>query len=120
MNRLLLGLLLLFCHFSLTAANIAVVTIAQGEEYQKCMRLGTQSKRAYCQKHGYDFIFSKDSSDPSRHIYWSKIFLILQVLENNPSYQWVVWLDADTLIMNQDIPIEDLIDEKFNFLIGRD
>lgn len=119
MKRLILGLLFLFCITSLTAADIAVITIAHGKEYQKCVKRGTKSKRAYCKKHGYDFIFCKKSLDPSRKIYWSKILLALKVLEN-PSYKWVVWLDADTLIMNQDIPLEDLIDEKVNFCISQD
>ena len=112
-------LLCIFCIASLTAADIAVITIAHGNDYQNSVRLGTESKRDYCQKHGYDFIFCEDQLDPSRQIYWSKILLALEVLENH-SYLWVVWLDADTIIMNQDIPLEDLIDEKINFCIGQD
>lgn len=114
-----LFLLLLFYSTSSYAADYAIVTIAQGSGYQDCVRLGTESKRNYCEKHGYDFIYGTENMDPSRHIYWSKILLMLDVMENS-SYKWVVWLDADTLIMNPDIPLEDLIDENINFCIGYD
>jgi mannan polymerase II complex MNN10 subunit len=104
---------------SLSAADIAVLTIAHGHDYQNKVKLGIENKRVYCQQHGYDFIYCEDSLDPSRHIYWSKILLVLKTLENS-SYRWVVWMDADTLVMNQDIPLEDIINEKYNFLITQD
>jgi predicted O-methyltransferase YrrM len=103
----------------LTAADIAVVTIAAGDGYKKKVELGIENKRIYCQQHGYDFIFCDESQDPSRHIYWSKILSVLRALEN-PSYKWIVWIDADTLVMNQGIPLEDFIDEKYNFIISKD
>ena len=104
---------------SLTASDIVVVTLAQGKNYQENVQLGVENKRAYCQQHGYDFIYCEDSLDTSRHPAWSKILLILKAFEN-PNYKWVVWLDADTLIMNQDIPLEDLVDEKYNLVIAKD
>ncbi len=119
MRKFLWSLFFLLYTTFLSASDIAVVTIAYGEDYQKSVRLGVENKRAYCQRHGYDFIYCEESLDLSRHIYWSKILLVLKTFEN-PNYKWVVWLDADTLIMNQDIPLEDLIDEKYHFLIAKD
>jgi hypothetical protein len=113
------GLLFFLFAPPLTSADIAILTIAHGKEYQQCVKPGTESKRAYCQKHGYDFIYCEDCLDPSRPICWSKILLALEVMENS-SYRWLVWIDADTLIMNHDILLEDLIDERFNFCISRD
>lgn len=103
----------------LFGADIAVITITKGIDYQKRVKLGTDSKRTYCKKHGYDFICCEGSLDCSRQIFWSKILLALQTMET-PSYRWIVWLDADTLIMNQDIRLEDIINEKANLIIGKD
>jgi hypothetical protein len=114
--------ILSFCFFYsslLSASHIAVVTIAAGDEYQALVRLGTESKKKYCEQHGYDFIFIEESTDPTRRIYWSKILALLKALEN-PSYEWVVWMDADTLIMNQGIRLEELIDEQYNMMIAED
>lgn len=113
-------LLLVVCYTNfLTAADIAVVSIAWGDDYKESVRLGTENKSYYCQHHGYDFIYSEESEDPSRNIYWSKILLTLKALEN-PAYKWVVWMDADTLIMNTDVPLEDIIDEGYQFMISKD
>jgi hypothetical protein len=38
----------------------------------------------------------------------------------NPRLKWIVWMDADTLIMNHGIPIEDIIEEKNHFIITID
>lgn len=119
MRRFILGVLFILCFSSLSAADIAVVTIASGKAYKESVQIGTKSKEDYCKKHGYDFIFSDQITDPSRHIYWSKIILMLNTMQAS-SYKWVVWMDADTIIMNQDVPLEDLIDEDYNFLIAED
>lgn len=119
MKKVMLSLLFLFYAAAISAADIAVITIAQGNEYKEKVKLGLEANRQYCQKHGYDYICCEENLDPSRHIYWSKIILALQTLEN-PSYKWVVWLDADTIVMNQDIRLEDLLDENVNLIIGYD
>jgi len=117
--RAILFCIFLFVTHCITASDIAVVSIAAGENYQQKVKLGIENNRYYCQQHGYDFIFSDQSEDTSRHIYWSKIALVLKTLQK-PTYKWVVWIDADALIMNHGIPLEDLIDEKYNFIISRD
>ena len=119
MKNLFLGLIIFLFAPILFASDIAVLTIASGKEYQEQVALGTQSKRDYCQKQGYDFIYCEETLDASRHPAWSKILLALTALQN-PSYKWVVWIDADTLIMNYDIRLEDIIDEQYNFLITAD
>lgn len=117
MKKVLFAFLLLPLFVS--AADIAVVTLASGDEYKAKVKLGIENKRLYCKQHGYDFIYSEESQDPSRHIYWSKIRLVSKALEN-PAYKWVVWMDADTLIMNLGTPLEDFIDDKVNFIITKD
>ncbi|MBA3721548.1 MAG: class I SAM-dependent methyltransferase [Parachlamydiaceae bacterium] len=103
----------------LSAKDIAVVSLAAGDEYQKIVNLSVENKNSYCQQHGYDFICGKESLDPSRPIQWTKIPLILKAMEN-PSYKWIFWTDADSLIMNLATPVEELIDEKYNFIIAKD
>ncbi len=103
----------------LHAADFAVVTMAVGHEYEKLVEAGIENKRSYCQKHGYDFIYSNEWLDPSRPIPWSKIKLLEEALKQS-NYKWVLWTDADALIMNQGIRLEDIIDDKYDFLITSD
>lgn len=102
-----------FCH------EIAVVTLAVGAQYKQAVYLGIENKRAYCEQHGYDFICFEEQLDSSRPIPWSKIKALQKVMEN-PQYKWVFWTDADSLIMNQAICLEDLIDEKYHFILAKD
>ena len=100
-------------------AEIAIVSIASGEAYRDSVSLGLKNKEEYCARHGYDFICSDKTLDASRGITWSKILLILEVMKNK-DVKWIFWSDADALIMNTALLIEDLIDEKYNLIINFD
>lgn len=115
----LLFLIMCFCTSVLFASDIAVVTLVVGDKYAQTVKVGTDSKRLYCKQHGYDFICGDTHLDPSRPIPWSKIKLIEKVMEN-PKYKWIFWTDADSIIMNQAVRLEDLIDENYNFIITKD
>lgn len=110
--------LLLICS-KIAASEIAIVTLIVGDRYSDAVKAGIENKEAYCKKHGYDFFCSTEVLDPSRPIPWSKIVLIQKTMENY-SYKWVFWTDADALIMNMEIPLENLIDENFNFIVSKE
>jgi predicted O-methyltransferase YrrM len=76
-------------------------------------------KKRYCEQHGYEFICAQQVLDPSRPIAWSKIPLILKTMEN-PAVKWVFWTDADSVITNLGVRLEDLVDDQHNLIIGRD
>lgn len=103
----------------LTGADIAVVTMAIGDNYQGLVASGIENNRHYCEKHGYDFIYLTDNLDPSRPIAWNKILILQETLKNN-EYKWVFWIDADAIFMNFGISIEELIDDHFDLLVGSD
>ncbi|MAU41508.1 MAG: hypothetical protein CMF31_07785 [Kordiimonas sp.] len=66
------------------------------------------SWQAYCDKHGYNFIVYEDKILDDMHINWSRIEAVRLELEKRTS-DWVVLVDADTLIVNDSIKMEDLI-----------
>ncbi len=115
---------LLFALFTLvtalvSASDIALITLTVGEKFQEDTIIGVNNKRYYCEKHGYHFINYKKSLDEKRKLGWSKVLLTHDVM-NNSDYKWIVWMDADTLIMNMDKKIEDIIDEKYDLIIGNE
>lgn len=63
----------------------------------------------YCTKQQYDFVCGKESLDESRHPVWSKILILQSAIATN-KYDWILWIDADALVVNDDIRIEDIID----------
>ncbi len=86
--------------------RILVLTIRVGEWYRKTTKYAFQVLQQYCNKHNYDLLESDISLDTTRPIPWSKIPFILNHLNK---YDFIVWIDADIFIMNQEIKLEDLI-----------
>src|SRR5579872_786488 len=116
MNFFLKILALILFSFHLHAGKIAVVTMAIGSQYKDAVNAGIINKQLYCKKHGYDFYCLSESLDASRPIPWSKILVVQNTLKNK-KYDWVFWTDADALIMNDEIALEDIIDNDFNLII---
>lgn len=117
--RILFVIFFPFLFAAAYASDIAVVTIASGTEYRKIVTPGIENKKKYCELHGYDFIVCEETLDSSRSPSWSKVLLLNKLMENS-SYKWLFWTDADSLIMNHSIRLEDLIDERYNMVITVD
>jgi len=73
----------------------------------------TLLKEDYCTQHGYDFAWATDKLD-DRPPQWSKILIMLDRIEI-PRYDWVVWMDADSIIMNFDIKWHEVIKQHSAF-----
>ncbi len=119
MRTALFYLLCFISSISLQAIDIGVVTLAVGEEFKETVQLGIDNKRAYCKKYGYEFICGEKSLDSSRPIPWSKLLLLLSVMENS-SHEWLFWTDADSIVTNFAIPLEDFIDPDYDFILTQD
>jgi glycosyltransferase involved in cell wall biosynthesis/Tfp pilus assembly protein PilF len=70
-----------------------------------------QRKREYCDRHGYEFACAFESLDNSRHPVWSKLLLIERHLSSQPGCTWAFWTDADSVIMNPSLRLEDFVDD---------
>jgi len=89
--------------------RIAVLSLTIGEKYKQITEYGRMSKIKYCVKHNYAFHDDEDILDSTRPIAWSKIKLIQKYISN---YDYIVWMDGDTIIMNYDTNLEDFITQK--------
>jgi len=97
--------------------KIAIASLAVGHLYRFACLEGKKSKEQYCKKQGYDFIYATKSENPSCHPSWSKIKLLQRILQH---YDWVLYLDADTVIMDDTISVDSLIDSNYSFQICRE
>lgn len=99
--------------------KIALCTLSVGEEYKEKTKWTTVNKKSYCAKHGYTFIDDETILDKSRPIPWSKIHLLLKYLNE---YDYLVWIDADILIMNMEIKLESFIERysQYDQICGSD
>lgn len=66
----------------------------------------------YCKLHDYTYLF-KDiyNNELNLPIYWKKIQLVLELL-NSDKYEYVMWMDSDTIICDMDIKLENILSEK--------
>lgn len=90
--------------------SITILTLVIGADYTKGLKKALDSKKTYATKHGYNYIQGGDEFwDRTRPIPWSKIPFILAQLSKLPEGA-LVWLsDADVLITNQNLRVEDQI-----------
>ena len=75
------------------------------------------NKQKYCDKHGYAFLPYTESLNEYCHPSWSKILYLIQHLRD---FDWLVWTDADTYIINSDIKLESFIKDGKEFIIQCD
>lgn len=76
------------------------------------------NKRKYAEKYNYDLIVQTDNFK-YKDIGFAKIDMVLSQLKTN-KYDWIYWCGCDTMITNYDIPLSQLIDENYHFIISYD
>lgn len=77
-----------------------------------------KNNKAYAEKHGYDWREYWDIKDESRPPAWSKIKYIEETLSKG--YDWVFWIDADAVIMNDSIDLGKFLDDNYDFILCKD
>ena len=93
--------------FSNPSGRPIMTTLAIGPDYVKALQPCLDSKEAYAKKHGYTYIQGGEQFwDRYRPIAWSKIGFLLNVLDNVPEGSLIWQSDADVLITNADLTIE--------------
>jgi hypothetical protein len=75
---------------------------------------------AYAKLRGYDAVVVTGVLDATRPASWSKLLLVERYLMENPDCTWIMWIDADAVIANPKVRLEDLVDESIDFLAAED
>lgn len=96
--------------------RVAVVSMWNDHQAQLA-RLTSPNKAAYCARWGYHWLPRTDGFDPSRPVAWSKLVFIREALAD---HDWVFWTDADSIITNPALPLDDLLRRSADLLITRD
>lgn len=96
--------------------GILVVAI-HGDERVKAASLA--NKRAYAEKHGYGLhVLEETSKLTTRKTPWMKVPFLVSMMQSEYEYIWS--LDLDTMILDMDVRLEDMVDPNYNILIGVD
>jgi len=90
-----------------TDPRIAIVTFTTSQ--QSFTHLSLKNKHVYAKRHGYDLVVDYETNEP-RGAMWHK-FVMLETAMATKKYDWIWWIDFDTLITNTTIKLEDIIQE---------
>ena len=75
--------------------------------------------RDYARQHGYGFIHHERLLDPTRHPAWNKILALRNAVVKQKK-GWVMWFDADAMVMNRQIRAESLIRRDRDLIFASD
>ena len=90
------------------------------DNYGKCdyCDFASLNHHEYSNKHGYSYV--KEIVKNNDYIDWHPTWIKIDVLKKYlPLYDYVVWIDADAVFVNQDITIEDLIDGDVDLVVPK-
>ncbi|KAF2705132.1 glycosyltransferase family 34 protein [Pleomassaria siparia CBS 279.74] len=87
--------------------RIAVVTFITDEK--SYVHLSLKNKDHYARRHGYDFVVDYEAHTDRGTTYWK--FNMMERLIKTNKWDWIWWVDFDTLITNTDIKVADIIEE---------
>jgi mannan polymerase II complex MNN10 subunit len=94
---------------SISLMSICIVT-AFNDVWEAEGQISLANKRAYAARHGYEVRCYRDVFDPCRYASWGKLVAIDRAFDEG--FDAVFWTDADSLITNYSIKLEDLISDK--------
>jgi len=87
--------------------------------YQDLADLTDAPKREYCDLHGYKFFVLKEKQY-SEVMGFNKIGYVLDLFEQYPDLDWLLFSECDATITNLTTLIEDRIDNDYHFIIPVD
>lgn len=93
-------------------STVLIIQTCDGVIYTPFVDLAQEANQKYAEKYGYDYLrydgvkmpFNKDPSLAT----FNRIYLLLDALRAN-KYDWALYLDADAVVYNFDINLDDII-----------
>jgi len=98
--------------------DLTLVTL-HDQKMAAVAKVTSRRLRQYAEHHGYKLVQYDSLLDPSRHPAWNKILAVRHALLSRQS-EWVMWIDADAIIMNLRTHATDLIPEDRDMVFATD
>ena len=96
--------------------KIAIITLETRD--LKLLPYHNKNITDYCKQYNYDYFFINNyENDLELPIYWKKIQLVKEFLETT-NYDYVIWMDSDTIICKPDIRLEQIVLPDKSIFIG--
>jgi hypothetical protein len=89
------------------------------DNYQDLADLTDAPKKEYCARYAYEFFVLKEKRY-SECMGFNKIGFVLDLFQQHPDIEWLLFTECDATITNLTIPITDKIDNDYHFIIPVD
>ena len=91
---------------------------AYNEEFKEISDLSFPTVESFCLKNSFDCerFFIEDFGKPAP---WFKIPTLIKEIDSN-EYDYILWIDADAMILNQNFDIKQILDENKSLHISHD
>lgn len=83
-------------------------------------RLRLPKLQQYCAQHKYALEIFEIPQNFEREPSWYKISLLISELKKINNYEYIVWIDTDTIIYNKNLKIESIINSEKLLFISKD
>jgi hypothetical protein len=98
--------------FNKMSSKILILqTCDDKSKYNQMLDITSEINKKYCDQHGYsyaEFRGIKRGVHPW-HATFNRIYLIREIMVNHPKYEWVMYIDADAMVVDFNRTIEDVI-----------
>jgi hypothetical protein len=88
-------------------------------DYQVLADLTDAPKREFCDRYGYEFFVLKELKY-SPIMGFNKVAYVLDIFQQRPDIEWLLFSECDATITNLTISIDDKIDDDYHFIIPVD
>lgn len=106
-----------------TDSRFALVT--SEDRNDSYIKLHDDNFREYCKKHNYTYIRKNNELIDNEivPVYWYKLKLVKQILDSykyGDKYDYVMWADSDTIVIDTDKKLESIVSSGKDIYIGTD
>lgn len=97
------------------ASDVAFVTLCFGDlDIEAYWNYIYPNLKSYSEKYSIDLVsYNEKIKDVDRYPNWQKI---LALIENIDDYDWLIWFDADIMVMNHKIDVRSYINNDYNLI----
>ncbi len=81
-------------------------------KYNRLGEMGLANRRMWCRRHGYPLVEAAPPRD-GRPACWGKLAVVQDLLAQ---YEWVLWADADALVLDLDLRADRFCDDRFQLV----
>ena len=97
--------------------KIAIVTLFDSR-YMDISKYSIQNKLAYSRKYGYDFYYFDEYLDKAKSFNYNKMLVVRNILDSG-KYEWVWWVNIDSIILNFGIGLDSIIDDGYELIFTK-